>query len=61
MTRGPLKFKETDLVRAIKSAKKAGLQVAGYEINPKTGTIVVRVGKTDDQPETDNPWDKALS
>ena len=50
MTRGPLSFKETDLVRAIKSAIKAGLQVAGFEINPKTGSIVVHVGKPDDEP-----------
>jgi hypothetical protein len=31
----------------------------GYEINPKTGNIVVHVGKTDEQPELlGNPWDK---
>jgi len=57
MTRGPLSFKETDLVRAIKSAIKAGLQVAGFEINPKTGSIVVHVRKPDDEPLTQNPWD----
>ena len=57
MTRGPLSFKETDLVRAIKSAIKAGLQVAGFEINPKTGSIVVHTGKPTDEPITQNPWD----
>ena len=50
MTRGPLSFKETDLMRAIKCALKAGLQVAGFEINPKTGIILVHIG----QPANDN-------
>lgn len=57
MTRGPLSFKETDLVRAIKSAVKAGLQVAGFEINPKTGGIVVHTGRPTDE-LAQNPWDK---
>jgi hypothetical protein len=35
MTRGPNSFKETDLMRALKTAAKAGLEVVGYEINPK--------------------------
>lgn len=61
MTRGPLSFKETDLVRAIRSAIRAGLQVVGFEINPKTGGIVVHTGAPDaEKPDTSNPWDKAL-
>ena len=63
MTRGPLSFKETDLIRAIKCAIRAGLHVVGYEINPKTGSILVHVGKPTEQTETEpdaNPWDKAL-
>jgi hypothetical protein len=59
LTRGHLTFKETDLVRAIKSAKKAGLHVVGYEVNPKTGSIVVHVGEAAEQTDS-NPWDKAL-
>ena len=58
MTRGPLSFKKTDLMRALKTAIKAGLEVVGYEINPKTGNIVVHVGKADEQPEIGNPWDR---
>ena len=57
MTRGPLSFKEADLVRAIRSAIKAGLQVAGFEINPKTGGIVVHAGKPADATLIQNPWD----
>ena len=56
MTRGPLSFKETDLVRAINSAVKAGLHVAGFEINPKTGCILVHVGKPTAE-TTQNEWD----
>ena len=61
MTRGRLSFKETDLMRALKTATKAGLPVRGYEVNPKTGNIVVHIGKADEQPEIGNPWNKALS
>ena len=58
MTRGPLSFKETDLVRAIKSAIKAGLHVAGFEINPKTGSILIHAGEPPDGPRILNPWDE---
>jgi hypothetical protein len=62
MTRGPLRFKETDLVRAIKSALKAGLQVAGFEINPSTGNIVVHTDKPEEKESVSdiNPWDRAI-
>jgi hypothetical protein len=53
VTRGPLTFKETDLVRAIKSAVKAGLHVVGFEIT-KSGSIVVHAGKPTEQKETDD-------
>jgi hypothetical protein len=61
VTRGPLSFKETDLMRAIKCAIKAGLQVAGFEIT-KAGNIMVHTGnKPAEQTEADaNPWYKAL-
>jgi|RhiMethySRZTD1v2_1073278.scaffolds.fasta_scaffold4044067_2 hypothetical protein len=62
MTRGPLRFKETELVRAIKSALKAGLQVAGFEINPTTGNIVVHTDKPEEKESGSdiNPWDRAI-
>jgi hypothetical protein len=44
MMRGPLSFKETDVMSAIKCATKAGLQVVGFEIT-KAGHIVVHAGK----------------
>ena len=58
MTRAPLSFNETDLLRAIKAAIKVGLHVVGYEINPRTGSILVHVGKAGDGLVTQNPWDE---
>jgi hypothetical protein len=50
MARGPLTFRQRDLVRAIKSAKAAGLQVAKVEVD-KTGKITIITDKSD--PPTD--------
>jgi hypothetical protein len=65
MTRGPLSFKETEVKRAIRCVEKAGLQVSGVEINPKTGSILVLVGEPANdnatQPDSDDDWDKALA
>jgi len=63
MGSGPLSFKETDLVRAIKSALKAGLHVVGFEISPKTGNILVHASKADSLTTSSgaSDWDKALS
>jgi hypothetical protein len=58
MTRGPLTFKESDLMRAIKTAIKAGLHVAGFEIT-KAGSIVVHAGKpSEEESPAQNPWDQ---
>jgi hypothetical protein len=58
VTRGPLSFKETDLLRTIKCAVKAGLHVAGFEVNPKTGSIVVHAGRPNEERIVQNPWDE---
>jgi hypothetical protein len=62
MTRSPLSFKEADLVRAIKSAIKAGLQVAGFEVNATTGNIVVHTDKPEGKESASdiNPWDRVI-
>jgi hypothetical protein len=44
MARGPLTFRQRDLVRALKSARAAGLEVSKVEID-KDGKIVVIIGK----------------
>ena len=50
MARGPLTFRQRDLVRALKSARAAGLEVSKVEID-KDGKIVVIIGKSDAPPD----------
>ena len=61
MTRGPVTFKESDLMRAIRCAVRAGLHVAGFEIT-RTGNIRVHAGRPTEPVEDvdDNEWDKAV-
>jgi hypothetical protein len=44
MPKGPLIFKQTDLLRAIKAFQKLGLPITGAEIH-RDGKIVVVVGE----------------
>jgi len=59
MARGPLTFRQQDLVRALKGAKAAGIEIARVEID-KAGKIVMVTGKRSlDLPEaSQNPWDE---
>jgi pyruvate/2-oxoacid:ferredoxin oxidoreductase beta subunit len=43
-----------------KQARKAGIEVARYEVEP-SGKIVVVTGKGDSADVTANPWDAVLS
>ncbi len=63
MSRTPLLFKESDVTRAVKAVRKAGLDVTQVKIGPD-GQIVVIVksdnGNGDDRMvESTNPWDDA--
>jgi hypothetical protein len=49
MVRGPLSFKQRDLVRALKALKAVGQQASTIEIAPD-GKIVVKIAKPDDAP-----------
>jgi hypothetical protein len=49
MTRGPLKFKETDVKRLVKSTREAGLKVTRVEVT-ETGSLVAHT----DEPANDN-------
>jgi hypothetical protein len=57
MSRGPLKFRQTDVTRAVKGALSAGLTVQRVEVD-KTGKIVVVIaGNEQESAEEPNPWD----
>jgi ribosomal protein S12 methylthiotransferase accessory factor YcaO len=47
MARGPLSFRQRDLVRALKGAKAAGLEISKVEID-KDGKIVVIIARLDE-------------
>ena len=44
MPRARVAFRQTDLTRALRAARKLGLEITGYEIEPLTGKIVVTTG-----------------
>jgi hypothetical protein len=57
MSKGPLTFKQTDLLRAIKTFQKAELPIARAEID-RNGKIVVVAGEGN-KGSTVNEWDGA--
>jgi hypothetical protein len=58
MGKGPCTFKEADVTRAIRAAKKAGVAVAGFTVDPD-GKITVQIGKPVDEekPTGKGEWD----
>lgn len=44
MSRAAVTFRQADVTRALRAARAAGLEVAGYEIEPGTGKIIVKTG-----------------
>jgi hypothetical protein len=59
MGHGPCTFKEVDLVRALKAAKRAGVEVARAEI-AKDGKIVLVLNRDRKVPTISEPneWDE---
>jgi hypothetical protein len=60
MTRGPLSFRQRDVVRAVKAAQAAGIEVARIELDQR-GKIVIVSGEqaAPDYPDFDvNEWDQ---
>jgi len=59
MGHGPCTFKETDLVRALRAAKKAGVNVARAEV-ARGGKIVLVLKKDGEAPYVSerNEWDE---
>jgi hypothetical protein len=63
MGRGPSLFREADVVRAARAARKAGLDITRIEIDDK-GRISVVVGRpvepNEDATKAPNEWDEVL-
>jgi hypothetical protein len=57
MGHGPATFKETDLTRALRAARKAGADVGRVEIG-RDGRIVLVLKNGDEVSPEDNEWDK---
>jgi len=60
MARRNLKFRQRDIVRAVKGATAAGLHVTGFSVDPQTGKIEVVTDKSAAQGSAVNPWDRAM-
>ena len=55
MPRGPLPIKQADVTRALKGAVAAGVEIARVEIDPRSGSIVIRTPRDFSAPLT--PYD----
>lgn len=60
MPRGPLTFRQRDVERMIKGARRAGLLVGRVEIT-KDGTIAVVTGADEKSTPDANEWDSVLA
>lgn len=59
MSRGKASFRESEVTRAVKAVKKAGVEVARVEV--ENGKIIVIAGKPADSATNDkNEWDEAV-
>jgi hypothetical protein len=61
MSRGPSRFKQRDVVRAVKAARAAGLSVGRVLIDPQTGKIEVVAGEAAEQPKDEADLDAELA
>jgi hypothetical protein len=59
MSRGPLTFRQTDLTRAVKAVRAAGVEVMRIEID-RAGKIIVVAGKPNEAETTTNSWDEII-
>jgi hypothetical protein len=57
--RGPGRFRERELARAVRAARAAGGE--RVEVDPKTGKITVIVGGAGEVADKANPWDEVLA
>lgn len=57
----PAAFRQADVTRALRAARAAGLEVAGYEIDPVSGKIVITTRSTGTAVLVDNDLDRWLA
>jgi hypothetical protein len=64
MSKGPAKFQQADLSRAVKGMVAAGADMARLRVRiDKAGTIEITVREGEaagTDPDADNPWDEVL-
>ena len=56
MSRGPLQFKQSDVVRAIKAAKAAGLEIHRTEIGQDGRIVLVHRSDAVAEPDAYEVW-----
>ncbi len=56
MSRGLHAFKESDLTKAIRGARKAGLAVTRFEVDRNGRITIIIAGKAEAEPDA-NEWD----
>ena len=60
MGHGPCTFKEVDLIRALKAAKKAGVDITRAEV-ARDGRIVLVLNRGGEPSKSEsNEWDEAI-
>jgi hypothetical protein len=59
MARGPLTFRQRDVVAAIKAVRLAGVEVGRIEIGKDGKIVVVTSAEAEPQRERTNEWDAA--
>jgi hypothetical protein len=60
MSRRPGLFRQSDLVRALRAARAAGVEVDRVEIDRDGKLVIVVAGKAAKEPPGSNEWDEVL-
>lgn len=60
MARGKCAFTQTDVARAIRAARAAGVEGAKVEIDPETGKIVIALGDNEATAKRDDDTTKEI-
>jgi hypothetical protein len=55
--RGPSRFREADVARAVRAARKANISIAAVRIEPDGSILVIPGTPESVQPSTRNPFD----